>query len=257
MPTLKGPRPGTPPVPFVISKEGAQRYLVGLSWDPREAPKLDVNVSKGPRKGSASSGILHALMMPFEFLRVLFLTIIKQITNDMHQATLKKDDDAEGRDVNANQYDLDLDCYIYDADFNLKTIVGVEDGELIDSSKRVYHSGDNQGGGGGGDDEKLFVETRGLPADYHHIYFVVKSDCKFSMAEFKNASIRLADSKTEVATLQNSLAPPEGMPKMFNYVFCRVSRDGEGWSFENIDEFTDDGVKWEEYLPTLPAIKAA
>jgi stress response protein SCP2 len=257
MPTLKGPRPGTTPVPLVLTKEGAQRFLVGLSWDPRDASDFKVKVSDGPRKGSITSRILHILLAPFEFIRVLFLSSAKLVVSDMHNNTLKKDSDEAGRDVKAEQYDLDLDCYIYDADLNLKTVVGVEDGELIDKSKRIYHSGDNQGGGGGGDDEKLYVETAGLPADYHHIYFVVKSDCKFSMAEFKNPSIRLADSKSDAVALQNSLHPPEGMPKVYNYIFCRVSRDGEGWSFENIDEFMDDNVKWEELLPTLPARKAA
>ena len=234
-----------------ISEEGAQRFLVGLSWDARDLPQLEVKLADAAKDGDTLGKTVDAMMKPFDFFRIFFLSFMKLITFGMYAQTLSKDSDAKGRDKTAEQYDLDLDCYIFNAELKLQTVIGTEDNSLIDPSKKIYHTGDEQGGAASGDDEQIFVETKGLPPNYHHLFFTVKSDSKYHLGEFKNPSIRLADSKTQVSALQNSVVPEVGPHKAYNYVFCHIWRDADGWRFRNIDEFLGDDVEWEYYLPNL------
>lgn len=242
-----------------ITQEGARRFIVGLSWDPPELPGMKVNVSV--RQGDdAISKVSHALFAPFEFIRVLFVSFFNLITMDMYAKKTGKDGDAVGRDKQSEAHDLDLDCYIFDENMNFKVLVGTEDDALIDPSKKVHHSGDDQGGMGGDDDEVVSVETNGLPDDYRHFYFVVKSDSMHDLSQYINPKIRLADGKTNA----NALALPIGKDGAgkYNYVFCLVSRktatNGDGdkvdsWSVTAIDEYVGEDMEWETGLPALKA----
>jgi len=243
-----------------ITHEGAMRFLVGLSWDARDLPKMDIKIDDAPAEGDTVGKIVQLLMAPFDFVRVLFLSFFKLLTTGWHVETLRKDNDTKGRDKQATQFDLDLDCYIFDDAMQLQAVISTEDSSLIiDPSRKVYHTGDQQGGGASGDAETIFVETHGLPANYRHFFFVAKSDSKFTLGEFKNPTIRLADSKTNNNALQNAIAPGASAPQSdsrasaqeYNYVFCHVWQEGEGWHFRNIAEYLGDDVVWEEHLPQL------
>lgn len=229
-----------------ISQEGAKRFLVGLSWDPPELPGVKVKLAEGP-DDNAVSRVAHTLYAPFEFLRVFFLSFANLITFDMFASRLRKGEDKAGRDKTSDAYDLDLCCYIFDADFLLKAVVETENDALFDPSRKVYHTGEDQGGMGGGDDEVVYVETTGLPHEYAHLFFVVKSDSKYDLSQFINPSVRLADSKTGANNLQNKIAGPG----KYNYVFCRVSRAGTGWQVQNIDTCVDEDIEWALVLPNL------
>lgn len=237
-----------------IFPEGKRRFVVGLSWTPRALPKLKVDIAAPPAKDNTAGQIAHFLMKPFDLVRIFFLSFFRLLA---FSKMAGKEADREGRDVKADQFDLDLDCYIFDRALNHKFTVTAENADhLVDPSRRVYHTGDDQSGMGGGDAEQIFVETSGLPAEYHHLFFVVRSDCKYSFAEFQDPKVRLADCKSGKNALQNAIAP-DGGAKAYNYVFCHVFRDGEGWRFRNLDACEGDGVKWEEYLPGLLQKEAA
>jgi stress response protein SCP2 len=254
MTTLTGPQKGEEGE-LKIFHEGKRRFLVGLAWTPRELPRLDIHVSDVPK--SAAGKIAHYLMLPLDFIRVLVLSFAKLIAFDMHGHMSRKDGDKAGRDKNAVQFDLDLDCYIFDKDFKFLCTVSAEDDDhLLDPSQKVYHSGDDQSGMGGGDSEQVFVETNGLPENYHHIFFVVRSDCMHSLDRFGDPKIRLADGKTGDNALHTAIVP-ETEEKKYGYVFCRVFRNGEGWRFQNIDTCMEEGVEWEKFLPYLAEKKAA
>lgn len=236
-----------------ITPEGARRFIVALSWDPPDLPGMKVRLAE--RQGDdAVSKTAHALFAPFEFVRVFFLSFFNLVTMDMFAKKIGKDGDAKGRDKTSEAHDLDLDCYIFDKDMNFRTLVGTEDDALIDPSRKVYHSGDDQGGMSGDDDEVVSVETNGLPEDYCHFYFVVKSDSKYDLSRFINPKIRLADGKSN----ENALLLPIGRDGAgigrYNYVFCCVSRKDGGWAFQPIDEYlAEEDVAWETRLPELKA----
>ncbi|TAL37447.1 MAG: hypothetical protein EPN97_05235 [Alphaproteobacteria bacterium] len=255
MPTVAGPAQNVI-TDMKISPEGARRFVVKLSWTPRELPKLNVDVAAPPKEGDTTGKIVFFMMKPFDLLRILFLSIVKLMSFGMYASKARRDVDADGRDTTADQFDLDLDCYIFDGNMMLKCVIGTEgDALLIEGSKKVYHSGDDQSGMAG---EHIFVETQGLPEGYQNFFFVVRSDCKYSLDQFVNPLIRLADGKTDENVLQNTLIPAEQMiPKAFNYAFCHVFRDGDAWRFRNLDAYQGDAVEWEMFLPSLVIKQAA
>ncbi|HYD18790.1 MAG TPA: TerD family protein [Patescibacteria group bacterium] len=231
-----------------ISQEGAKRFLVGLSWDPPQQPGVKIKLADRP-DDNAVSKTAYALFAPFEFLRVLVLSFANLVTFGMFTGKLSKQEDKAGRDKGSEAYDLDLCCYVYDSAMQLKAVVETEDDKLFDPSKKIYHTGEDQGGMGGGDDEVVFVETNGLPADYAHLYFVVKSDSKYDLSQFSNARIRIADSKTG----NNVVDCPISAPGKFNFVFCKVSRAGEGWRVQHIAQPVDEDFAWATALPQIGA----
>lgn len=258
MPTTKGPAKGAV-TKLKITQEGAKRFFVGLSWNPAQRVGQKIELMKGPDK-DAISKITHVLLAPFEFIRVLFGASANLAVEAAAQAKYTKDEDSKGRDVKSAAYDLDLDCYIFDQSMKFLRLVGTEDAALVDPSKKVYHTGEDQGGSAGQDDEQVFVETNGLPSDYHHFYFVVKCDSKYHFAQYDSPFVRLVDSKTGDSQLECRIGPEAGNKEdrtgegKFNYVFCRVSREGEnGWKFETIDEYVDENWDFENSLPQLAA----
>jgi len=257
MPITKGPGKGAI-AELKITQEGAKRFLVGLSWNPVAQVGQKIEVMKGPDK-DAISKITHVLLAPFEFIRVFLGASANLAVEAAAQAKYTKTDDAKGRDVKSSAYDLDLDCYVFGKDMKFLRLVGTEEAALIDPSKKVYHTGEDQGGMAGPDDEVVYVETNGLPADYCHFYFVVKCDSKYHFAQYDSPTIRLADSKTDENQLECRLGPVAGDAGdktgegKYNYVFCRVSRSEEGWKFETIDEYVDENWDFENGLPALQA----
>ena len=257
MPTISGPAKEVV-TELKISQEGARRFVVGLNWTPRELPKLKVDIADAPAKDAAgTTKTLFFLMKPFDLVRILFLALVKLLTFGMYAAKSSRGEDKEGRDTEADQYDLDLDCYIFNADMLCKCVIGTEgDALMIEGSKKVYHSGDDQSGMSG---EQVCVETQGLPDDYRHFFFVVRSDCKYSLDQFKDPLIKLVDSKTEAVALQNTLIPSGELdvPRAYNYAFCHVFRQGDKWMFRNLDLHMGDGVEWDMTLPALVRREAA
>ncbi len=256
MPTVSGP-PKNTATELKISQEGARRFLVNLTWTPRELPKLKVDVAAVPAANDTTGKIVFFLMKPFDLVRILFLAPIKLLSFGMYASKSSRGEDKAGRDTDADQFDLDLDCYVFNEDMLCKCVIGTEgDALMIEGSKKVYHSGDDQSGTSG---EKVYVETAGLPADYVHFFFVVRSDCKYSLDQFRNPLIKLADAKTEQPMLENTLIPQGELdiPRAYNYAFCHVYRSGDKWMFRNIDIHMGDGVEWDMTLPDLVRRQAA
>ncbi len=256
MPITTGPAKGIA-TKLNISQEGAKRFFVALGWNPYAAVGVEIVHAKGPDKDIISR-IAGALFAPFEFFRVGTLSTANLAVKAAAEAKYTKTTDAKGRDIKSSAYDLDLDCYIFDQNMKFKVLVGTEDDALVDPSKKVYHTGDDQGGSGGPDDEQVFVETNGLPEDYHHLYFVVKCDSKLTFSKYVNAKVRIADGKDHESQAECKISPAEGEKDdktgegQFNYIFCHVYRaEGGGWKYELIDQYVPEGVDWENSLPQL------
>ncbi len=256
MAVILGPEKGAE-INLILSPLPPRRILIGLGWDPKDAPQAKAYLP------DASSDFLGILMRIVSFPVTLVTSLNKLIRDEGYLAESEKTtvleelkstvsggplivDDAVGRDVNSSAYDLDLYCYVLGADGLVKAIVGTDDNEEIDASQKITHSGDNRSGLGGGDDEQIFVETIGLPDDYQHLFFVVVSDSKYRLDQIPNATVRLADSRTNSDILKCSINPPADAVA-YSYAFCHVFRDGDGWKLRNMDEYGGD-TDWPTFL---------
>lgn len=248
MPTNKG-LPKGKTAPLEISAEGGRRFFVGLSWDPRDMPRLNISVPDKPKEGGWPM-VRYILLWPYHLLRVAFLSIVKLVAMDMYVRMTSKAEDIKGRDKGAPHYDLDLACLVFDADFNQLAYVGPEDAAFIDASRKIYHSGEDQAGFGGPDDETVSVETAGLPENYRHFFFVVECDSKYSFEDIRNPFIRLADGKTNENMIETRIAPAVHL-NAHGLVFCHVWREGDGFMVRHLHEFTGDNMDWPKFLRTL------
>lgn len=253
MATIRGPEKGKEAA-LVISQDGESRFFVGLGWDPKDLPDTSVNIPDKPKGGIALIG--YFILWPFHFVRIFFVSLIKLIAMDMYTRMTSKDEDKPGRDEKSRTFDLDLCCYIFDADLQFKSFVGPENAAFIDASKKVYHSGEDQSGFGGPDDEAISVQMKDLPAEYHHLFFVVKSDSRYSFQDVRNPAIRLADGKLNENILESTIVPPAHY-NASGFVFCHVWREGTGWRYRNLDEYTGTDVNWDTFLPSFVKSAAA
>ena len=139
-------------------------------------------------------------------------------------------------------HDLDLSCYIYDANNSLISTVDVEAINASDDSGKIYHSGDNVDGMGGGDDEQVSIELKNLNPDIANIVFAVtiKNDDTFD--QVKAPEIRIVDGYSNREFLAAALNREEAEKKS-GYVFLRLYPGDDGWMMHFIDEFFDAGTE--------------
>jgi stress response protein SCP2 len=247
MATVRGPQKGGE-AELTISQEAENRFFVGLGWDPKDMPDTSVKFPKKPKSGGGL--LLYYLLWPIHFVRIFFVSLIKLVAVDMYTRNTSKNEDKPQRDDKSRTFDLDLGCYVFDAALQFKGYVGPEGDAFIDASKKIYHSGEDQSGFGGPDDEAVSVETKGMPDDYQHFFFVVKSDSQYGFQDVRNPSIRLADGKLNENILESTITPPVHY-NASGFVFCHVWREGAGWRFRNLDEYTNADIDWQSFLPGL------
>src|SRR3954463_9344951 len=98
MPTIAGP--ATDAISELkISPDGARRFIVGLSWTPRELPQVKVDVASPPERGDTTGKMVYFLMKPFDLLRIFFLSVFKLAKFDSYAGKSYKLQDKEGRDA--------------------------------------------------------------------------------------------------------------------------------------------------------------
>ena len=248
MVTVNGPRKGTmSPLPV---SGAAGRFLVGLSWVPKdEGPKIRPAIP--PLKDEQGRyDTFYFFKLPWFFVRAAVMGVASVISPVLHRRGIAGSKD--GRSKTSDPHDLDLFCYILDHDMQVLHLVGPKDAALIEPGKRIYHSGENQTGRDATDAEQIFLETRGLPPEYHYFFFIVKSANRNTMGDIPDGNVRLADSAANTNMLQNLMTARAAPPgNSFGYVFCSVFRDGDGWSFRNIDSFVGKEVDWHLLLQAL------
>ena len=235
-----------PAQPLKIDPAGERRFVVGLSWGPTQFRKLRVHVPQ-LKDENGHYDVFYFFKLPFHLFRIFVLSLIRLGAPDLYRRGVD-----DGKDVeDAGRYDLDLSCYVFDGHMNLKCVIGPEEGNYADASKKVYHSGDQiHGSAGASDVEQAFVETRGLPDDYVHFYFVVETDGRYSLSETPNATVRLACSRTNKNALLKTIAPPADS-HAHGYVFAHVFRDGDNWSFRDVSEFAEFNAGWIKTLKQI------
>ena len=195
------------------SIEARQRICVGISWDAIEEdverPEL---YNRAPSEKEKDEG-----------------TGINPYGHDI---------DAEIGSIKET-FDVDLICLIFNADGELVDAVSPMDGEEVDQTGQIYHSGDERHGASINEDEIISVELKGLADHVHHMVFlaIIQSGHDFSYIE--NPEFRVYDSKRNTDMLAEPISGPEAEGKTA-YVLCRIFRGSEDWMIHHIGEFRVD-----------------
>ena len=134
------------------------------------------------------------------------------------------------------EIDLDASAVMLDASGYVADIVYF--GQLQSKDGSVRHSGDNLTGDGDGDDEEIVVNLSAVSANIKSVVFVITSYSGQKFNAVKNVFARVVDnsSNAEKEIVRYNLA--ESANNTAN-VIAKLSRDGAGWAFTAIGEFTD------------------
>ena len=251
MSTVAGPSKGKT-MDLPIAEGGRPRFLVGLSWVPKEmGPKINYGIP--PLKDAEGSyDTLYFFKLPYFLVRSCVLMVAAGLAPMLQRHGVGTGTGKDGKPRTPDPHDLDLFCYIVDSDLKVLETIGPKEGTLIETGHKVYHSGENQVGRDPKDAEQIFVEMKGLSPAYDQLFFVVKSANRNMMSDIPDATIRLADSADNANMLQNTVAAKALPPgNAFGYVFCSLFRKGDGWAVRNIDSFVGKEVDWHLLLQAL------
>lgn len=152
-----------------------------------------------------------------------------------------------------SQHDMDLTCFLYNAESEFVDYVGAEAQDSMDQSGKVYHSGDDMSGEGGGDDETITAELNALPADIHALVFLAEVKSRHVLGDVDRPSARLLDSLTGDILLETYLAENADDKSKIACILWAISRDPAshtGWSLSAIRTCPDlaDISEWGPYL---------
>ncbi len=142
-----------------------------------------------------------------------------------------------------NQIDCDASVIMLDANnkFTKKENL-VYFGNLKDTSGSVQHMGDNLTGDGDGDDEQIKIDLNRIPADVHHLIFVVNIyDCQRRKQDFgliQNAFIRVVNASNNQELLKFNLT--DNYAGRTALTVGEVYRYNNEWKFAAIGEGTND-----------------
>lgn len=140
-----------------------------------------------------------------------------------------------------SQHDLDITCYLYNKQGEFIDFVGAEAQDSMDTSGKIYHSGDDMSGEGEGDDETISVELGPLPQDIHGIVFLIEIRSNHTFSDIEAPFARLADGMTDNNLLETPITHDEATNSNA-FVMCSISRNVRsttGWSLYNISEYPD------------------
>ncbi|MCI5059642.1 MAG: TerD family protein [Alphaproteobacteria bacterium] len=151
-----------------------------------------------------------------------------------------------------SQHDMDISCYIYNKQGEFLDFVGAEAQDSIDTTGKIYHSGDDMTGAGGGDDETICAELAELPEDVQTLVFLIEVKSHHVFSEVQAPYARLVDGMTNNVLLDMALDEPE-TKKTNAFVMCalnRTNRDDSGWTLHNVSEYPDVSLieNWGSYL---------
>ena len=152
----------------------------------------------------------------------------------------------------AAQHDLDISCFVYDAERNYIDFVGPMAQDSMDQSGAIYHSGDDATGEGEGDDEYISCELAGFPDDVDSLFFVTEIRSGHTFEQVVSPAMRIADGMTNHNLLELKLAEREGQAAQA-CIMARIFRDSAsptGWKVQVIDDYPDLAAvsDWGSYL---------
>ncbi len=151
---------------------------------------------------------------------------------------------------NKETYDLDLSCYCYDEHGSLMDYVTGTDGEMIDRSENIHHSGDCRHGAEDGDDEAIAFDLNALPDYIQHIVLLAEVGSAHGFSDVANPYIRIADETTD--HVLDDLKIDEAQNGDYSAcVYATISRRNDGtWLLYRNNYFIDHEriESWSDFL---------
>jgi tellurium resistance protein TerZ len=125
--------------------------------------------------------------------------------------------------------DLDASCIVFNSAKLPVDMIWFRN--LKSSNGAVHHKGDNLTGAGDGDDEVIKVDVAALPADAHHLVFLVNSFRGQTFDEVDNAFCRVLDDGSRQELCRYTLSEKG---RHTGVVMGILSRSGTKWSFKAV-----------------------
>lgn len=222
-----------------IAGQPPKRLAVGLQWNDKPDRTMD------------ETGALDTAYRPAGMERQLEYapgkTTLFQTLKRLFIKQGGKDDETAGRDTGSRARDLDLHCFIFDAQEQFVLEIGPLPEKLIDPLGVVFHSGDEQTGEGVFDDETVRIEAGRLPSEYAHFFFVVQCDSGLDFNACGNINVHLYNPQTEEDYLASHFVH-EAETKYSSFVFCHLKHSDGLWQISPIEEFGAYRDDWQNKL---------
>ncbi len=212
------------------------RIIVGLSWDMRALEKFELPKPEFVKNSEGAQLYLGGIENTIHAFR----------SKLFYKKHMNPKDDLDDRNTEFEQFDLDLECHIFDKHHKLIHKISPDYTELHNDNSSVFHSGEDYTGIGPFDDEDISIKMNAIPNDYHHFLFTVKSDCAFDLDEITNPKIRIYDAYSNEETY--SAAIKSDIANNSLYVFAALSKTENGWSVNPINTYGDYDDNIEEIL---------
>lgn len=134
------------------------------------------------------------------------------------------------------EIDLDASAILYNGQGQALDVVYF--GKLNSNDRSVQHTGDNLTGAGDGDDEQIRVDLSRVSPEIQNIVFTINSYSGQTFDKVSNVFARVLDSSTgrNDEIVRYNLA--ESKQNTAN-IIAKLSRNGSGWAFTAIGEFTN------------------
>lgn len=195
------------------SKNARQRICVGISWDAYEEAIEKPDMVDFPR--SDEHDIPEEFSNPYGHEIDIEIGKIKEV------------------------FDIDLACLIFNKDGELVDAVSPMEGEEIDESGKIYHSGDETDGVSKDDDEIIYVELKDIPEYIHHVFFIAICQSGHDLQRVINPEARVYDSTSRNEMLKCSMGGKDASGKTA-FVICRIFRGDDEWMIHHICEHKID-----------------
>lgn len=152
-----------------------------------------------------------------------------------------------------SQHDMDLACFLYDADGEFIDYVGAEAQDAMSDTGNVYHSGDDMTGEGGGDDETISAELAALPGDVHALVYLAEIKSNHVFGDIESPAARLYDALTGDTLLTLPIAEDKADQAKIACILWTIARDDAsptGWTLRAHNTCPDlaDVTEWGPYL---------
>jgi len=152
-------------------------------------------------------------------------------------------------------HDLDLSCFMYDADHNFVGVISGKTGQIVDQSGGIYHSGDDTEGAQDGDDEQISVELATIAPEIAHLIFKISIDSGHNFNEVTAPEVRLVDGYSRHHFIKTPLMQTQDKPKSA-YLFVELYRSADNanqWNTHFIDTYknSDTTARWAKKLQSF------
>jgi stress response protein SCP2 len=139
--------------------------------------------------------------------------------------------------IHDDDRDLDIGCYVFDADKTLLEVVMPGLGHDINESESIYHTGDEETGRSSDNfDEELYIDLARLPINAQTILIYVRVDSDVDITPDAAVKFRIMNSTDGKVLLDQALSFDKENEK--GHLLGRLTRAADHWIYIPINVYT-------------------